>query len=897
MFVHTVFFLILLINDCVFGQYDLSNVFPGTRMSVNDDMFVSASNSFSNFAVVMHPFRNAANGGPIRCNMRYNTTDRFVHSVAVLGIEKNSTNAENFKFVYAAERMSTKTPYVCVGSIAKSTCISRSQCTDLPGDGNQQAYFLIGVDRNGTYAYGFTTSVAFKLDIYENRLILNLTTEQIWPGAGFVPHGLDIADTWGVVSGYGYADVVKKIYTAQGCWINLATLINVKCTLLTSETTFLVPSNVESYNDLYELPVAIRGQKVVVGIHRLSSAVVLRNIGTSLNVTKVHTVSYPDASSFGRVVDWADDTSLAILIQNPYETIWSKSQIFVYDENSVASTTPLFTFPNNQQIVGLRLSKPSFARFGITIGGNMAILTDNADILIIPVSAPGYASQWINTTEQVFVFYFEPKLCIGGTYKNRTSLGSCQICPPNTQNSGRSSQPVLECTRCDNSSGNSFCPLASLANTDFEKISSYSQAVAYPETGDTTDIEDLLMKNMFQIGSNSRCLVISPLLWTLVVSGICILVLSIMVIVKACGCKKFLKYRTHIKEIFKHTDIIGEGEMWAGGLATLAIIVLVSFSYWFSVSFIRRYPIENVFEPANFACDQTIINAQFSTGLELLDIPKSEESKLIFDLLDQQTFILTVELINTGFSCDSITTQENLVSGKYVTLQPDCKQNMNDSITSITFPLPRHQTSVQLNMSGPYWIGALRLCIRGERRSEESSTLRDLDFCEVYYTTNEAIGRTIYIPITFIKDINMTHALDSADSTTYSGLWMPTFTTPPLSDEAYYVEFGNYLRYTSSLTVLEIVLDERPFYVKNIQEPIVRTAELIFHGLLFTSLCIELFAFSFLLIKLFIIPFLRWIAYLWRRCHSKKEKSFEEMQNQSTSSQTDFDPIEFVSRL
>ncbi|CAF4189575.1 unnamed protein product, partial [Adineta steineri] len=56
-------------------QYDLINVYPGTRMSVNDDMSVSASNAFYNFAVLLYPFRNTTDGGSILCNMRYNTTD------------------------------------------------------------------------------------------------------------------------------------------------------------------------------------------------------------------------------------------------------------------------------------------------------------------------------------------------------------------------------------------------------------------------------------------------------------------------------------------------------------------------------------------------------------------------------------------------------------------------------------------------------------------------------------------------------------------------------------------------------------------------------------------------------------------------------------------------------
>lgn len=877
----SVIFFVIIVYDVVWCQYDLSDVFSGTRMSVNDDMFVSASNAFSNFAVIMHPFRNATDGGPIRCNMRYNTTDRFVHSVGVAGIAKNSTDSEQFVFVFAAERMSTMTPYVCVGWIAKSTCISRSLCTDMSTAGNYQEYFLIGVDTNRTFAYGFTSSFVFKLDIYKNQILLNFTTDSIWPSAGFIPHGMDVADTWGVVTGYGYSDVVKQNYAALGCYINLSILINSTCVTLTSETTFLVPSNVVSYNELYELSVAIRGQKILVGINRLSSVVILQNNGSIFNVTSIYTLSYPDATSFGRVIDWADDTTIAVLLDNPSETPWSESQIFFYDQSSVTLTTPLFTFPNNQQILGSRLSQPSFARFGITFKGNMAILTDNADILIIPTTDAGYVANWIDTTDRVFVFYFESELCIGGTYKNRSSLGSCQICPPGTRNPGTLPDGALKCLPCSTNNATSFCPLASLIDINLNTIPTYSQAVAYPETGDTTDIEDILIENVFQIGSAGHCLLISPLLWTLIVSGVCFLILIIMIVIKLCGCQQCLDCRRKAKSIFKHTDIIGEGEMWAGGLATLAILVLLSFSYWFSVSFIRRYPIEKVFEPASFACDQTLINAQFSSGLELLAIPKSEDSQPIFDLLDQQIFQLTVELINTGFNCSWITTQENLLGTKYVPIASDCQQSTSDAITSVTFPLPSHQTTVQINMTGPYWIGAIRLCIRGQGQENVSSTLRELDFCQVYTTPNEAIGRLTNIPITFIKNINMTQALDTKDPTLYSGLWMPTFTTVSLSDEAYYTEFGNYLRYTSSLTILQVVLDERPFFIKNIQQPIVRTAELIFHGLLFTSLCIELFAFSFLLTKLLIVPLLRSIKFLWKKI---RHRGTDDLNASTTSS-------------
>ena len=866
-------FLLLLYSPLSWCQYDTSVVVPGTRMSVNDQMFVSASNAFSNFAVVMHPFRNETSGGPTRCNMRYNTSDRFVHSVAVVGTARDRNDSETFLFVFAAERISTMTPYVCIGTINNSTCASRTRCTDVGPSGTRQQYFLIGVDTNGSFAFGLTSTFVFKLDIYANLILANLSTNVIWPASGFIPHGLDVADTWAVVAGYGYTDPVKQNYAALACYLDLSTLINSSCVSLVSESTFLVPSNVVNYNELYELSVAIRGQKVLVGVNRLKSVVVLLSLHASLSVLQVRQVNYPNALSFARVVDWADDTSIAVLVLNPYQIPWSISQIFVFDAFASNFTAPIFVFPNNQQIIGARLSQPSFARFAITDTGNLAILTGNADILIVPVSPAGYVSTWIETTDRVFVFYYQPRWCIGGTYKNRSSLGSCQLCPPRTRNPGTSSMPVLECLPCSNSSSTSFCSLAALVDLDSSSVPSYSQAVAYPETAETVGIEDILIKNMFQWGTERRCLLISPLLWTLVVSGVCLLILAMMLLIKVGGFQRCNHYRKKVKNIFKHTDIIGEGEMWAGGLATLAILVLVSFSYWFSASFIQRYPIEKVFGPATFACDQEIINAQFSTGLVLLSLPKSEEAQPIFDLLDDQAFNLTVELINTGFTCSSITTQENFIGSKYVSLGTDCLRSQPEAITSVTVPLPSHQSTVQLNMTGPHWIGAIRLCIRGPGQTNSSSTLQGLNFCQNYTTRNEAIGRTTVVPIVFIKNINMTQALVTSDPTEYSGIWLPTFGFVPLSDEAYYQESGNYLRYTSSLTILQVSLDERPFFIKNIQQPIVRTAELIFHGLLFTSLCIELFAFAFLITKLLLVPLSRWIGYLWKRCHRRVSRS------------------------
>ncbi|CAF1048839.1 unnamed protein product [Rotaria sordida] len=220
-----VFILLLIYYPVSWCQYDFADVTRDTRIAVNDDMLVSVSNAFINFAVILHPFRNDTAGGPITCNMKYSTNDFFVRSVAVAGITKNSTDSEQFMFVFTAEKMSTMTPYVYSVIIMKSTCIGNYLCTNLGREGSHQEYFLIGVDTNGTYAYGFTSSFVFKLDIYANKIISNLTTNDIWPSQSFIPHALDVADTWAVVAGYGYEYLLVQRTDSPGitgeCNINI----------------------------------------------------------------------------------------------------------------------------------------------------------------------------------------------------------------------------------------------------------------------------------------------------------------------------------------------------------------------------------------------------------------------------------------------------------------------------------------------------------------------------------------------------------------------------------------------------------------------------------------------------------------------------------------------------
>ncbi|CAF5147019.1 unnamed protein product, partial [Rotaria sp. Silwood1] len=54
----------------------------------------------------------------------------------------------------------------------------------------------------------------------------------------------------------------------------------------------------------------------------------------------------------------------------------------------------------------------------------------------------------------------------------------------------------------------------------------------------------------------------------------------------------------------------GEGELWIGGLASIAIVLIIAMAYAFAMSYLNQYPSEKV-GPSTFAYDTTIRNTKF----------------------------------------------------------------------------------------------------------------------------------------------------------------------------------------------------------------------------------------------------------------------------------------------
>ncbi len=193
---------------------------------------------------------------------------------------------------------------------------------------------------------------------------------------------------------------------------------------------------------------------------------------------------------------------------------------------------------------------------------------------------------------------------------------------------------------------------------------------------------------------------------------------------------------------------------------------------------------------------------------------------------------------------------------------------------SVFFHLSNSKTSQTL--VGNSYIGAIRICIKGPpaTREDSHSSIKALATCQLLSNSDQTMPQTAYFNVDFTKSINRTEGLELNDPITYSGIWIPTLTIKSLNDEFAYEQQGTFLRYLSSQQILFMDFSETQFYIKNVQEPIARSGEIIFHNILFSTVCIELFGLAFLIFKLALLPLIQWAVHkLEHRRQNKTSKN------------------------
>lgn len=723
-----------------------------------------------------------------------------------------------------------------------------------------QEYIFLKLNPSKTHAYVFADYFMLTIDTLDLRIVANESIGiDISSGASLQTRAVDITETYGVLVGISAHPDVTPFFTYGALLVSLNS----------SQTTSLKPmytqyrstADIFSYSHTNDMSISINPRRhiAVVGVPALN-IVFLLSINTSstaitewnLNITR-YEVGPQYCTGFGQSVLWIDDVTVAITILKVPNRPWSQSEVWIFDVDKPFKK-PLFTFPNNQQ----NMIMPSLPIFFQTLyfSGNLGIVTDQNQFLLVPSQPTGFVSVWFtNNVEQILIF--RSMMCMPGTYKNTSDFGPCTICPPQTKNPG-----VEPCSQCESCKATSFCPLGSTGDVSINIYPSYQQTFSYPNTPDTNNYDDLLVQNTFTIGDSPRCIAISPIFWTTIVITLCFIIWLVMNLSKLCKCPKADLHRKNAKQFFQKLDIINEGESWIGGLFSFAILLLFGFTFWFASNFLNLYPTETS-SLSHVSCDSVINNAVLKSALQL-PLPNPDGSRwVVFDMLDAQPFTMTIDLFNTAADCLSITAQENRAGLDFVRLSiTSCILQLDNITRSISVSLPSHHTSVQVNITGPVFVGGMRLCLYGPGYVNTVYKLQILDMCQVFSTTNETLSRMTSLHIIMVKVVNVTKPLTVGDDTYYSGRWAPTFVDSSVSDKLIYEQNGEYLRYQSERTILIITLSEHPFYLQNVQQPIVRRAELAFHTLLFCTLIIELFSIGFLSFRLIVKPVfysvLRW---------------------------------------
>lgn len=319
-----------------------------------------------------------------------------------------------------------------------------------------------------------------------------------------------------------------------------------------------------------------------------------------------------------------------------------------------------------------------FSNLLLANSGAMVVVQDGLAALIIHSNPPGFFSELNGFYPDTDIFHTQPKRCLTGTHRNSSSWGPCFICPPNMK-----SALGLTCDPCVTTQM-SRCFLAAIEEIELGNLTSHTQAYPYPESSGSTEYDDLLLSNMFQLSTdNARCLLLSPVFWAIISCLVCmILVQVVFFCVKRNMAPKFLL------NVFSRENLINTENIYARVFLSTCFSIFMIFLGLLSFTFAHRYPIERTTLGLwrHVVCDSTLVNSKFSSSLQLLSQLKTEEEKSIFDMLDQQNFTLTVQFIGTAFLCKDFSVEQRQDHGLSVLLT-DYLCSVNNTVVNVSIPL------------------------------------------------------------------------------------------------------------------------------------------------------------------------------------------------------------------
>ena len=539
-----------------------NNDIYGAKISMNDQLVVYAANLYLTYVVFLAPYSN-----PVLCTPNMTDTGTnglqcdFVYSVIT---SKNSSTLPYF--VYSCIDIKNRHVigrYMFINN--GTTCAYQHRNTIVSGNYSQQDNFIIGLDLQDKNVYAFTDDFLVYLDLQTWQM-------NIWPNTlSISPRAIDFTKDFAVLAGYCQDTPLEASECAIVVHVNgslsrpsYTSTFSIWNSLNFSwsdprSTHFIASSRVYSTQNLMSVSIATSSNRVLIGIRALNT-VLLYVVNNSISSNTIYPLSTRQTGmnrmGFGRSVAWLDNEGKkAMIIANQYTYTtneWISSSVHVYDIESDGfsdHTQPILIYPNSQQKIS-PLMNPSFIRLvSSPTSGHVAIFDTSGNAFVILNAPPGFYP----ATDQTNFSASAP--CIPGTYRQYASIEICIPCPNGTM----SNTGGINCDTCPDR--DVFCPYGAVNALPYNAFEAMEQEENYPESPETTVFDDILMQNMFSLGTQSRhCVLVSPITWVLVVFGFGGLILMAMGI-STIICPGVHPIRDKAKGIFKKMDLIGEGQV------------------------------------------------------------------------------------------------------------------------------------------------------------------------------------------------------------------------------------------------------------------------------------------------------------------------------------------------
>jgi len=449
---------------------------------------------------------------------------------------------------------------------------------------NTEANLALYLDETITYMYDYSISI-----------FSNVSGRPPLIDSSFIYYAIDTADgNWGVIAG---------AVASSGIYIPTLYLINFPSNIVGGNynnyfvqqiwtATFEFSwqsimarsvSGSTDYNPTYGMSLAINNAgDILFGVQSMNTVFHLYVNPTNptsfiFRGSRIASTTIPSIG-FGKNVAWLDNTTAVILANNislDY-TQWYSSSIEIYDLSNGKqlnnTQTAYSSFPTAAQSMYSILTG-KIILMAASYAGSIIFMDSASNVYMILPSPLGYYSGTnIGNSLLSTVYFSSPSVCPQGNVNQGSTSGkylfdTCKPCPEGTYDPDLPNSPNV-CLPCDTTIY--FCPLGAVAEVPLSFMNTISQTVAFPKSPDVTEFEDILLLNMFNANFQTNCLIITPFFWVLIMFGIVFVIIIMMGIARISG--KFENYRTKIEWIFRHLDLINEGEVRRSELISSMIL-------------------------------------------------------------------------------------------------------------------------------------------------------------------------------------------------------------------------------------------------------------------------------------------------------------------------------------